>query len=782
MISNRSSRRVLLPILALSGAVSSPLFQSPARAQAATTPQNALISAVSARTATLSVGQKDGAQIGAVYALSQNGVEVVRVQITQVRADDSLCRVVSVAPGATVLGETARFVAVENVPDTTPATPQPVTPSPTNPVQTVPAPSPITEEAGTPMNPTANMATASTVGISGINGQVVSVGAGFAQGLQPGQTLPVFRGSSTVALVKLSVVEQNNSTGTLVYSDPNAPLLTTDRLTLLSSSPSNTGAGMPVPTPTPSATATTTGTIVPFETGASNTSVPKADRTYELLASLAAKGLIKSQPARVFQDDGARRHNYREDIVLSRAQIAGFIREALDNSDNDEKGKSSASLAILTRDFRRDLLDLGVSQSALDEFAPTGSFSLGLSGFTRARLAGGDTGADTLLPFDERYGAGRVKSGIDARFNLFGTIGSDLNFYGSFDSGTSLQKGGSNPTNVRKAFLSYNARRFVRGLTLDIGRKEFYWGPGTFGTSLLSDAAGGLDSLSARFERGSYRFENIYARLGRGPAGGQRSLYGQNLSVKVGNSTRVGVANTLLAPKSGFVAKDFIGAFTPISLYLIDRPSLARQESGTNAVVSAYAETGVARGVRTYGEIVLDDLSFNGNNNIENRDGGTIGVQLFNPRDIARAGLTLEYSRLNSISYLTFLNSARDADYDYYYRGAPLGLPIAPQSPTTFGGAESLRAEAYLKLKPRLTLYGSAQFADINSQDENPAVTGGRGFSRQQVARVALSYDLSRSLVLTGRATYVSTNQPNFIKNEPTRNNTTFSLEIGRSF
>ncbi len=779
MISHRSLRRVLLPLL-VPGVVAAPLFTPTTRAQVAAA-QSAVISAINAQTATLAVGQKDGAQVGAIYSLSQGGVEVLRVQITLVRTDDSLCRVLTLAQGATVLGETARFVAVA-VPDTTvptvPDVPQPVTPLPSGPLDTP-------NTSTTTNTPITNLADGATLGISAINGQVVSVGAGTAQGLQPGQTLPVFRGGNIVALVKLSVVEQNSSTGTLVYSDPNAPLTTLDRVTALASGTSNTGTGTGTTIPAPPTDTTTTqapGVVVPFETGASNASVPKADRTYELLASLAAQGLIKSQPARVFQDEGARRHNYFEDIIFSRAQIAGFIREAIGNQDAGENGKAGASLAILTRDFRRDLLDIGVTQSALDEFAPTGGFSLGFSGFTRARLAGGDTDSNTLLPFDERYGSGRVKSGIDARFNLFGTLGSDLNFYGSFDSGTRLQDGGSNPTNVRKAFLSYNARRFVRGLTIDAGRKEYYWGVGTFGTSLLSDAAGGLDSLSAKFERGSYRFESLYARLGRGPAGGQRSLYGQNLSVKIGTGSRVGIANTLLAPKSGFVAKDFFGAFTPISLYLIDRPSLTRMESGTNAVVSAYAETALARGVRTYGEIVLDDLSFNGNNPIENRNGSTIGVQLFNPRNPARAGLTLEYSRLNSISYLTFLNAARDADYDYYYRGAPLGLPVAPQSPTTFGGAESLRADAYFKLRPRLTLFGSAQFADINSEDQNPARPGGRGFSRQQVARLALTYDLSRSFVLTGRATYVSSNQPNFIKTEPSRNNTTFSLEIGRSF
>ncbi|RYX85116.1 hypothetical protein EON83_07670 [bacterium] len=768
---NRPSQRLLIPLLALSGAIASPILAPPALAQ--TAPQTAVVSALEAQSATISIGRKDGAQLGAVYSLTQGGAEVLRVQITQIREEDSLCRIISLAQGAAVLGESVRFIALETLP-TAPVAPTPV---PKPPVDVTPPTNPgTTTTTGT----APAMPSGPTVGIASIDGQTVTVAGGFAQGLQSGQTLPVFRGSNIVGLVKLSIVGQSSSTGTLVYSDSNAPISSSDRLTVLPSETTPNPGTIPVPA-TPEGP-TVPGVVMPYETGASNASVPKAENTYELLASLAAQGLIKSQPARLFQDDGARAHRYAEDIVMSRAQIAGFIREAIDNSDSDESGRANAALAILTRNFHKDLLDIGVTSSTLEDFAPQGGFSIGVSGFTRARVVGGDTDASSLLPFDERYGGGRLKTGIDARLNLAGTIGSNLSFYGSLDSGTTLVSGGNNPTTVRKAYLSYDAKNFVRGLTVDIGCKEYYWGVGTYGTSLLGDAAGGLNSLSTKFERGSYRFESLYATLGKGPAGGSRSLYGQNLSVKVGKNGRVGIANTLLAPKDSFSAKNFFGAFTPISLYLIDRPSLGRGESGTNAVVSAYGETAVARGIRTYGEIVLDDLSFNANNPIENRNGGTIGVQLFNPKDVGRAGLTLEYSRLNSISYLAFLNSARDADYEYYYRGAPLGLPIAPVFPTTFGGAESLRAEGYYRFHPRLTLSGSAQFADINTEDQNPAPVGGRGFSRQQVARLALSYDLTRSFVLTGRATYVSTNQPNFIKGEQSRNNTTFSLEIGRSF
>jgi len=630
--------------------------------------------------------------------------------------------------------------------------------------------------------------------IQTVQGALVTVGAGTIQGVAVGQTLPVFRLGSVVALVKITAVEANSSTGNVIYTQGIATLSASDVVSLPSGSlspplPSSGAPSTGTEKGAPSGGSATNaqgatpagGVVVPFETGASDTSVPKADRTYELLATLAAQGLIKSQPAIVFQDDGARRHRYAEDLIFSRAQIAVFIREALDNAGGSQS-KGAAALAILTRDFRRDLLDIGVKE---DQFAPYGQgLSLGVSGFLRARASGGDTGRNVIQPFDEQRGAGRISSGADVRLNVFGALSRELNFYGSVDTGSRVQTGLGTQTQVRKAFISYNASRILRGLTIDVGRKEFYWGVGTFGTGLLGDVPGGLDSFSTRFERGSYRFDTLYALLGKGTDGRQRSLYGHNLSVEIGKQSRVGLSETQLRPNGAFNARDFLGAITPVSLYLADRPKLQETaNNNNNAVLSAYGETAVARGVRTYGEIVLDDLATNGKNRIENRDGSTFGVQLFNPKNPARAGLTGEYTRTNSLFYLQFSGGGiRNPNYEYYFRGAPLGFPIVPSFPATTGGAESLRFEGYYQPLRKFTLFGGVQFADINSEDQMAAATGGRGFIRQQAFRLGASYDLARNFALTARAQRVETDQPNFIKGEPSVSSKTFSIEVSHSF
>ncbi len=772
-------------------------------------PSQAIITGVAGTSATLGVGAGDGAVVGAVYALPLAGGVKARFQITAVRANDSTATVSILEEGFTpTVGETTRFLGVERVPVVVPpvappvalppAPPTEIFPTPPNP-NTMPSP-PVTDNGITVSPSPISAVLGSTATVTSISGQSVSISAGSAQGVKAAQNVPILRSGEVIGLLRLQVVNENSASGVVLYRDETlAPIAPGDAVGILGAAPS---VGIPATAgPVLAQNPTIASTPVAFETGASNLAVPKANPSYELLAALASGGLIRSQPASVFQDDGARRHRTAEDILFSRAQIAGFIREAIANYNSENKGggRDRAALAMLTKEFRRDLTALGETEATLAPF--TGGSAFGVSGFTRLTLAGGDTSASNRDPFSESYGARRSKSGYDSRTNIFGQISSKLSFYSSFDYGSSIRKGNSNVLDisagtanngngvrnlqVRKAFLSYDAESLLRGLTINAGRREFWWGPGQFGTTTLSDAAGGLNSLSSVFERGSYRLEGLYSYLGHGPVGGARSLYGQNLSVKVGNSARFGFTTTILNPKDNFDPKLFLGAFTPISLYVLDRQGGKNRgdlNHNTNAVVGAYAEAAVARGARVYGEIVLDDLAVNANNPIENRNGSLVGAHFFNPRNPAKAGVTAEYARLNSISNLIFLGASRDADSFYQYRGAPLGYSVSPANPTQFGGSESLRFEANYMPISRLRLNAGLEFADVNAEDQNPPSLTNRGFSRQQIYRFAAAYDLSRTFTLTARAQKIDTNQPNFIRGEANQNDNFFSLEIGRSF
>ena len=272
----------------------------------------------------------------------------------------------------------------------------------------------------------------------------------------------------------------------------------------------------------------------------------------------------------------------------------------------------------------------------------------------------------------------------------------------------------------------------------------------------------------------------MYARLGRGPAGGPRALYAQDANVRIGKDVKIGLNTALLTPNDSFDLKNFVTAFTPFPLYVVRKDS-GLTNSNTNIIVSTYGEAGVASGARVYGEVILDDLGTNNKNPIENRAGSIFGIKLNDPKDPARMGLNFEYARFSSVAYTYFANRSNfDDDYNYYYRGAPLGYSIAPISPTIYGGAENLRLDGYYRALPKLTLFGSVQFA--RSERARPKRAGHRRFQRQRVYRAAATYDLTRRFALTGRYQRVETDHPEFTKNGPTRTDSLFSLELGRSF
>ena len=750
-------------------------------------PNLALVTGVSGQDISLGAGSDRGMKLGAVYVMPAQGDAQARMIVVEVSGDSARARLLSMDDGfVPVVGENARFDSIETVPADLLAPPPEVVVTPTQPTVVLPdtgTTGNIITATGGPLIKPAAMApgeiSGRTASVIAIDGQNVTLDVGMAQGASVGQNVPILRGGAVIGLVRIESATSDTSLATVVYSDAaQGALRVGDAAGLIAPS---SGVQAPVTLPAIGLpNAPVPSVRVRFESGASNIIVPKADATYELLAGLAARGLIKSQPARVFQDDGARRHNVSEDINFSHAQIAGFIAEALSNSDG-EKGRDNAALAILVKQYRRDLQDLNVPTATLDALDEKG-FQLGVSGYTRLTAVGGDTGDNSRDPNDSRWGQTRRKSGLDTRTNVFGTITSKLSFYASLDAGTAVRNGepfGEIASNsFRKAYVDYDAGSLLRGLTIRVGRQEYWWGPGHYGTGVLSDAAGGLDSISTSFKRGSYELRGLYAYLGNG-AVGKRSFYAQDINVRIGKSARVGVNTSVLTPNKSFNSRNFVTAFTPYPLYY------SRKDTGefnSNAVVSAYGEMSVARGARVYGEIVLDDLSTNEKNSIANRAGSIFGAHYNDPKDPSRLGADIEYSRFAARSYLYIggQSQAFAQDYSYYYRGAPLGYSIAPIAPTLYGGSENLRFDGYIRVLPKLTLFGGLQYADLNSQDQD--VPGPQGFQRQRVVRAAATYDLNKRFSLTARYLRVTTDQPNFTKPGPTLKNSIVSLAIGRSF
>jgi len=510
-----------------------------------------------------------------------------------------------------------------------------------------------------------------------------------------------------------------------------------------------------------------------FETGASNITVPRTDRTYEYLASLAADGLITRYPAHVFHDEGTRRHRTAEDITFTRAQIADLIREAMTNAGDEELGgKKRAVLSFLAQEYSRDLQKLGVPAADVAALTDVDGLTVGISGQTRATLAGGTTN-NVVLPFSERQGGVRTRSGFDSRTNIFGQFSNNLSFFGTIDAGSDT---GRNTNDrrfaLRKGLITYNASRLLRGLTIEAGRDEPWFGPGHFGTLLLSDVAGPLNMVRSTLKRGSYRQEGLYAPLGSGPTGASRSLYAHNLQVQIGSQTRIGLAETVLLPRDEFDPLMFTAALTGFPLMLTERVrNRDTAADNGNILVEGYIENSVARGVKLYGELLIDDIGVSESNLVRNRLGTLLGAHLYSPRDPAKLGLYAEYANLQGRTYLGLLGINNG---DYYYRNRPLGYSVAPLQGAGAGGAESLRFETYWSPTRRLRLNGGLEFADLGTEQAN--------LSRQQTLRLRAAYDLTRTITLVARAHRVTTSRPNFVIGEPRSQQSLFQLEVARAF
>ncbi|MBV9468082.1 MAG: hypothetical protein JOZ57_02415, partial [Abitibacteriaceae bacterium] len=367
---------------------------------------------------------------------------------------------------------------------------------------------------------------------------------------------------------------------------------------------------------------------------------------------------------------------------------------------------------------------------------------------------------------------------------IFAQSGNKLNIFAQVDSNTTVRNntsfnatgGNDSGLTLRRALLSYNAEHLLKGLTIDVGRNELWWGPGHFGTFLLSDVAGPLNQLHTTYRRGSIQLESLYSPLDKGALGGKRSLYGHNLQIALGPQTRIGIAETLLVPTSSLDGVSFISAFTPFPLFTAERLRHRNTSaSNGNALESVYMESSIARGFQGYGELLIDDIGVNNQNLERNRLGTLIGAHLFTPKDPEKLGAYAEFANLQGRTYLG-LNAL--SNQDYYYHNRPLGYPVAPLEGAGLGGAESLRFEAYLRAARRWRLSAGVELADL--QSEQTISTGPR--SRQQTYRLRAAYDLSQNLTLIACAQRVSTSQPNFVFGAPSVAQRLFQLEIAQSF
>lgn len=733
----------------------------PGWAQPAANPSSeAVVIAARGRNITLDLTAETGGRAGAVYELKHGDRMVARLRVQQVGPSSSTATVTEMAEDQVLaVGDTVHLLRVE-------ATPPEPAPEPAPEPVTNPSPGPKPAPPALPAN----------VLVSAIDGNQVTLEAGARQGVSTALNLPVWRADNIIGIVKVQIVRPTTSTATILWQDATARGILVGDLVAVPAPPA-------LPPPGPGGiTVIQQGpeiavplTPVPYETGSSNAVVPHNDRAYELLAALAAGGLITSQPAGFFQQQGTRFHQTEEDVNLTRSQIAQFIAEALDNANTDSlHGRDQAALAELTADYDADLRAIGTPPPSLPAAK---HFQIGFSGFDRATLTGGDT-RGFMLPFSEPNGDIRTRSGLESTTNIFGRLNDRVSFFATVDSGNQPSRDRKvQDFKVRQGLVAIKANSLLRGLSFELGRNEMWWGPGHFGSLTLSDASGPLDMARVLLDRGSWKLEGFFAPLPRGPEGSARSLYGHKLEFQLGNQARVGISETLLLEKDSLHAGFAAASLLPIPLSVLER-TVINVGNRANLTNSAYVESSVGRGVQAYGELLLDDLGIPPHNVSRNRIGTLIGAHLFKPGAPDKMGVYLEYASLQG---RTYLNLTKDnTDLDYYNHGIPLGYPVAPPRMPGPGGATSLRLHSYLMPMPKLHLGAGIELSDLESEADQPPshIVG----SRQEVLRLNASYDFAHNWSLTARALFIQTAQPNFIVGEPELKQRLYQLELSRSW
>ena len=813
--------------------------------------RDVIILAISANgeRATLSEGENSGVRVGSIFTISDGGIVRGKLRVTAVRNGDSTAELLDVERDFLVtVGDKAQYFTYEAPVIATPApraTPKPTpdentlpvmppapdaidaSPTPNTPttvqVDTTTTTTTTTETSSTPSATsttsvdttsvdTTSVATTPTaptpiatgwtnVRVTNIEGSKVTLGAGIGDGIKTGVNLPVWQNGSVVAILRVLSSERNSSMAQLTWSDVAAGGLNVGDVVRIENTVINpnganpngaaprTGTGSGVILANNDERADRPSALIAFETGASNFSVPRAHRTYEYLASLAASGLITSQPADVFHDDGFRRHRTEEDTILTRAQVAAFVREALDNADSEAEGRDAIALSYLANEYSKDLRAQGISSERIAELTKSRGFKLGVSGMARLTLGGGgaDKNETEYLPFSEPKGGTRTRSGYDVRTNLFGDISKNLKFFATIDSGSRLQSKNASldgvtdlDTNnsgfeVRRALLTYDAKSLAKGLSFEVGRDEHWWGVGRYGTTFLGDN-NPLNTFRTRFERGSYSVDTLYSPLGRGPAGGQRSLYARKIELKVGKQTRFGLFESLLLPNDKFDPISLLSTYVPLPFRAVQKIR-GRNTDGdqSQSVAALYGETSVARGARLYGELLIDDLATTPDNPNPNRIGTLFGLHLFTPRDMTKAGVNIEFTNLQARTYFPIRYVFDQTfDYNYFQNDASLGYPVTANPNTLVrGGAESLRFEFYWKPIKKLRLNAGFEFSDRGSQEDVIA--------RQQVSRLRATYDISRNYALSARVQNIRTRNPLNVEGVSSTQSF-FQLQIARSF
>jgi len=282
-------------------------------------------------------------------------------------------------------------------------------------------------------------------------------------------------------------------------------------------------------------------------------------------------------------------------------------------------------------------------------------------------------------------------------------LGENVLLFGDVFAGTQSPGGHGNPANSKQFGLvqgvelnSYFDRGLVvwrkRGFQLEAGHTWLRWGPGNWGTMALSDGAPAFDLAEARMPllHGA-QLEWFVAVLD--PAA-QTYLAGHRLELRPTPRLDVSLAELARFDGSGSVPLFMLPMipYTLIEKRVIkssDLPSDSLNQLGKNNLMwTVDADYRWKPGLRVYGELAIDDISFS-----SVKRPRELAWQLgFDARHLLGDGaVTLrgEYARVYQYTYSSYDH------LDFEFAGLPTGFPLGPDVDRINGRLEWRRDDAW---------------------------------------------------------------------------------------
>lgn len=202
------------------------------------------------------------------------------------------------------------------------------------------------------------------------------------------------------------------------------------------------------------------------------------------------------------------------------------------------------------------------------------------------------------------------------------------------------------------------------GIRLELGRDEFFWGPGYLSSVMLSDRAPALDQVQLLLEGGNLKFLAFTAMLSRWNKS-HRFLSAQRLEVSPFDWLTLGGAMFNVYTYED--AWDFTGMLNPLlPLYF----SVANSGHGDNLLLGGDAVFYLKRG-KIYGQLLLDNYEFNTRKDAPNCVGLQAGFYFLPAALEVRA----EYALITAFTYYHRIYSIMFENYS-----VPLGHELGPDA------------------------------------------------------------------------------------------------------